>query len=165
MKQIQSTAYSQTLERRIVETEEAARNIHAGNILFFAPCVFNRQVKKDIVEFEYSDTANINGYDCDKLNAMVRYLKAGMSKIACITGTFEADTMNKTYTVLVPEGFDGRNSFVSCGTLVGIDNKYSVVLGQAVKLRVTANESNIIFDVRNMAGAKFGYVILLRRSI
>lgn len=165
MKQIQSTAYSQTLERRIAETEEAARNIHAGNILYFAPCVFNRQVKKDIAEFEYSDTANINGYDCDKLNAMVRYLKAGMSKIACLTGTFEADIINKTQTVLVPEGFDGRNSFVSCGLLAGIGNKYEVVLGQAMRLRVTTNESNIVFDVRNMVGAKFAYVILLRRSV
>lgn len=170
MKDIQSTAFSETLEKRIQETERAAQEIHAGNMLFIAPCHVKKNDDLGDENIQWDDNANVNGFDIKKINAMIRFLKSSKVKMV---GIYERnvtiDRVNWQLKIPVPSGYSGRNAFVAF--FISTAGQETADMSTRSKVWCTQNESTILFETKNIqmdtspAGgvAYLNYVIIFSR--
>ena len=169
MRDIQSTAFSETLEKRIQDTERAAQEIHAGNMLFLAPCHIKKNDNLGDENIQWDDNANVNGFDIQKISAMIRFLKASKVKLVGTYGTVDIDRVNWQHKVPVPSGYSGRNAFVSF--YLATQGKPTVDMTTRSKAWCTQNEHTILFETKNIqmdttptgGSASLVYVIIFSR--
>ena len=118
MKTLQTTAFNKRLHDEIINLEELInKHVNPENISYFNPRLIDQATELLELKYQYANESNINGFQAMKLNTMVNYLKVASVETKTV---FSQSSINHlqddslaTKEFPIPDGFDGRNGFVS----------------------------------------------------
>ena len=113
MRSLDSQSLNDVVYNKLIELKHfIEENITPENINYFDPILIQKATGFLDREFYYDRFSNINSVDSYKLNSMINYLKINNYEYAQIYKKLSINSDKYTAIIQVPEGFDGRNSFI-----------------------------------------------------
>jgi len=113
MRDLDSNSFNSVLYDKLIELRRIVENeITPENISFFNPLIINKAEGFLGKDYSYDNLSSINSIDTYKLNSMINYLKVNNYEYRQIFKYVDIVSDDFEAVVTLPDGFDGRNSFI-----------------------------------------------------
>ena len=181
MRKIDTSAYNKRLHSEILELDKLLKQIKPEHInLFDADLIKSAESYVQVISnANWADNSNFNGIETHKIKDIINSIRINGNQkykvkrdVAWITNTARSEADNRIFGVSlnVPEGFDGRNSFVSTSVFfyrqktntwshIKLDKRGRRMIQQGGHYTVYKKASTIEINVNMLIGS--GYDIWL----
>jgi len=105
LRYLDQSGFNESLSFEIEKLKNMVNKVNPENVLFFPERIVPVQNFLDI----WGDNSVVNSVKMSKLNALIRYLKISKLEYFYTSGKC---VNNQDTEIMVPDGYDGRNSYV-----------------------------------------------------
>jgi len=155
-KLISQSSFNRTVYDQLTSIyEKVVRGISVDNISYFDETLINAfkvvNAQGDSLN-DISTDGTINSYQMNTIKSIVRYLKGSRTEL--ISKSFAIDGEVCEATIIAPNGFDARNSFIvfsdSCDRVVPISNDDGKETSAGIYKSISSTSINLKLNFTNL---------------